>query len=140
MSVRLLRGRRLPPPPPVLATALVSGGRGRPVSLRGRGGEKAESPPRHKGPSAGVELRAQAAQLRGKRRDASPREVGKGAAAAALLAPWRRRGCELVVRSVEGEEQPSRGARGAGGDKDQGDLGLVGLTLECWSRAEVEGM
>lgn len=84
---------------------------GRPVTPRGRGGGEAESPPRHKGPSAGVELQARAAELGGKGRDAGPLEVGKGAAAAALLAPWRRRGCAWVGRAEEGEEQPSRGAR-----------------------------
>lgn len=85
--------------------------RGRPVSPRGRGGGEPESPPRHKGLSAGVELQARAAQLGGKGKDAGPLEVGKGAAAAPLPAPWRRRGCARVGRAEEGEEQPSRGAR-----------------------------
>lgn len=34
--------------------------------------------------------------------------MGEEAAAAALLAPWRRRGCERVA-SAEEEEEPSRG-------------------------------
>lgn len=77
------------------------------VGLPARPGRKeAESPPRHKdSPRRGWSRRR--GRLRG-RKGASPREVGEEAVAAALLAPWRRRGCERVA-SAEEEEEPSRG-------------------------------
>lgn len=53
-TVGLLRGRRLQPPPPVLAAVLVSGER--PVSLEAEEGKRLKVPPRHKGLAAAVEL------------------------------------------------------------------------------------
>lgn len=121
-SVGLLRGRRLQPPsPPVLAAVLVSGER--PVSLGAEEGEEAESPPRHKGLSAGVELQARAAKLGGERSVGGGQGGGDRGASSSLETPGVCAG---------GERRAGGGgaalAWGVGRDKDQGNLPLAGHT------------
>lgn len=87
-----------------------------------------------------MELEARAALLR------RPRAGKEGARVRRRWARrrWPRR-FQLLgdAEAVRGWERGGGGgalAWGAGRDKDQGSLLLVGHTPECWSRAEVEGM
>lgn len=131
-SVGLLRRGRLQPPPPVLAAVLVSGER--PVSLEAEEGKRLKVPRDTKVSRRGWSCRRGQRSSEGK----GPWEVGKGAVAAALLAPWRRRGCARVGSAEqEGEEQPSHGAWA---ETKIRATSRWRVTPGCWSTAEVEGM
>ncbi|XP_036093162.1 uncharacterized protein LOC118613733 isoform X2 [Rousettus aegyptiacus] len=120
-TVGLLRGRRLQPPPPVLAAVLVSGER--PVSLEAEEGKRLKVPPRHKGLAAAVELQARAAKLGGERSVGGGQGGGGRGASSSLETPGVCAG---------GERRAGGGgaalAWGVGRDKDQGNLPLAGHT------------
>ena len=107
LTLWLLRGRRLQPPPRPCLLPFWSPGAGR-SPREAEEGKRQKVSRDTKVPSAGVELRERAAQPRGEGRGAGPREVGEEAAAAAFPAPWRRRRC---ARVGSGRRSPRVGSR-----------------------------